>query len=129
MSTNHVFEMVTLIANIYPSTIKVKETISKDAVPVEEVKDLQDDEGTSKAIIGEDGETREGLLNEYSVGEVEVSKRDVECGGSNPSSGTDGEGGNLKEAGLEEVSGGNKGGVMHVCLKHKDSQKGWWLHK
>ena len=40
MSTNRVFEMVTLIANIYPSTIKVKETVSKDAVPIKEVEDL-----------------------------------------------------------------------------------------
>ena len=53
-------------------------------------------------MTGEDGEIREGLLDGYPVGEMEVSKGDIEHGGSNPSLGADGEGRDPKEASLEQ---------------------------
>ena len=52
MSADCVLEMVTLIANKYPTTVKMKETVSKDAAAVEEVVDLRDDKGVRKTTAG-----------------------------------------------------------------------------
>lgn len=104
--------MVTLIPNKNPSTIKVKETVSKDPPTVKEVVDLRDDEGSKKTIPGKDWELGEDVFDGGPVGKVNIPQGGVEGWGSEAGVGTSEKGREAEETCLEKVSGGNVGSVV-----------------
>jgi hypothetical protein len=48
VNSDLVLEMVSLVVNEYPTRVKTKKTVSMDATAIEEVMDVEENEGTSK---------------------------------------------------------------------------------
>jgi hypothetical protein len=121
--------MVSLIDNKYPTSVKMKETVSKDPTPVEEVVDLRDDKGVTKTKAGEDWEAGEDVFNWGPVAEMEVAKGGIKGGGRAAGAGADNEGWNSKESCLEEVCRGDEQSMVEMCLKGDNRREGGWLGK
>ena len=70
-----------------------------------------------------DGKGREEVPDEGSKRVVDVTKGDVVCGECESGTGTEYEGGDAEESGLEEVSGGDEGSMMGGALKCNDCRE------
>jgi hypothetical protein len=64
--------MVSLIVDKNPTTIKTKETVSKDTTTVEEVVDVENDEGTRETNTRRGGTTDEETFEGRPPGVVDV---------------------------------------------------------
>jgi hypothetical protein len=98
-------------------------TVSIDSPAVEEVVDLWDDKGAQKTKLDVGGEGREEFANGGPKGVVDVSKGDVVSGGHESGAGTEYEGGDAEESGLELVGGGDEGSVVGGALKSDDRRE------
>ena len=98
VNANRVLEMVSLVCNENATTIKLKETVSKNTASVEEVVDLGDDECGCKTATNVRGEPLEGGLDGVPEGEVDVAEGEVETGVGETGVGTDSDGGDVEEA-------------------------------
>ena len=101
----------------------MKETVSKDATVVEEVMDLRDDKGTSKAEASIKREGGKESFNRCSEGIVDVPKENIEGGFRETSIGAGGEGGDGEEAGLIGISWDNGAGMVGISLEREDRRK------
>ena len=63
--------------NVYPTTVKVKITVSIDNPAVEEVMNLRDNKGTQKPKLDVGGKGQEEVSDRGSKGVVDVAKGDV----------------------------------------------------
>ena len=122
-SPDGVFEIMSLIRNIYVRTVKMKTPVSKDTTPVEEVVDLRDDEGARKAETGVKREASKKSFKGSAIGVVDVPEGDVKGWLGVAGVGADGEGGDVEEAGLVGVGGDDSAGVMGVPLKLEDRRE------
>jgi hypothetical protein len=123
VSPDRVLEMVSLVVNKNPTTVKTKETVSKDAATVEDVVDVEDDEGTSKTNTCRGGTTDEETFEGRPPGVVDVAKGDVDGGWGVAGVGADGDRGDAEEAGLEEVGGRDMRDMVILSLKQDNSGK------
>jgi hypothetical protein len=98
-------------------------TVSIDRPPVEEVVDLWDDKGAQKTKLDVGGEGREEIPDGGSERVVDVTKGDVVGGGCKSGAGTEYEGGDAEESGLELVGGGDEGSMMGGALKCDDRRE------
>ena len=101
----------------------MKETVSKDVATVEEVVDLRDDEGSSKAEASIKREGSEELFNRCVEGIVDVPKGNIEGGFRETGVGAGGEGGDGEEAGLIGVGWDDGAGMMGISLEGEDRRK------
>jgi hypothetical protein len=115
--------MVSLVVNEYPTTVKTKKTVSMDTTTVEEVVDVKNDKGTCKTNARRGGTTDEETFDGRPPGIVGVPEGDVEGRWGVASEGTDSDGGNVEEAGLEEVSGREMRDVVILSLKRDNSRE------
>jgi hypothetical protein len=69
------------------------------------------------------GEGREEVADGGSKGVMDVPKGDVVGGGCETGAGTEYEGGDAEESGLEEVGGGDKGSMIGGALKCDDRRE------
>jgi hypothetical protein len=109
--------MVSLVVNEYPTRVKAKKTVSMHATTVEEVVDVEKDEGTSKTSTRQRGTTDKEMFDGGSPGVMGVAKGNVEGRRGVAGVGADGEWGDVEEAGLEEVSGRDIRDVVILSLK------------
>jgi hypothetical protein len=86
VSPDLVLEMVSLVVNEYLTRVKTKKTVSMDTTTIEEVVNVEEDEGTSKARKRQGGGAPEDVPEVGLPGVVGEAEGDVE------------------EAGLKEVS-------------------------
>jgi hypothetical protein len=105
VSSDLVLEMVSLVVNKYPTRVKTKKTVSMDAATVEEVVDVEEDEGTSKTRKRRGRGVAEDVAEVGAPRVVGVTEGYVEGWRGVAGIGADGEWGDVEEAGLEEVSG------------------------
>jgi hypothetical protein len=105
VSSDLVLEMVSLVVNKYPTRVKTKKTVSMDAATVEEVVDVEEDEGTSKTRKRRGRGVAEDVAEVGAPRVVGVTEGDVEGWRGVANVRADGEWGDVEEAGLEEVSG------------------------
>jgi hypothetical protein len=115
--------MVSLVVNEYPTRVKTKKTVSMDTATVEEVVNVEEDEGTSEASTSRRGRIGEETFEGRPPGVVGVAEGDVEGQGGVASVGTDGEWGDVEEAGLEEVSGRDICDVVILSFKRDHSRE------
>ena len=101
----------------------MKETVSKDAVAVEEVVDLRDDEGAGKAEASIKREGSEESFNGRTEGIVDVPKGNIDGGFRETGVGAGGEGGDGEEAGLIGVGRDDGAGMVGVSLEREDRHK------
>jgi hypothetical protein len=104
VSSDLVLEMVSLVVNEYPTRVKTKKTVSMDMATVEEVVDVEEDEGTSKTSTRRGRGAEEDVVEIGAPRVVGVTKGNVEGWQGVAGVGADGEWGDVEEAGLEEVS-------------------------
>jgi hypothetical protein len=123
ISVDWVVEIISLIDNIYPTTVKAKMTVSIDDPAVKEVVDLGDNEAIQKTKLNMDEEGREEFSDRGSKGVVDVAKRDVVGGRQEAGAGTKYKGGDAKESGLKLVGGGDERSMVGGPLKSDDSQE------
>jgi hypothetical protein len=115
--------MVSLVVNEYPTTVKTKKTISMDTTTVKEVVYVKDNEGTSKANARRGGTTDEETFDDRPPGVMGIAEGDVEGRQGVASKGTDGDGGDAEETGLEEVSGREMRDMIILSLKQDNSRE------
>jgi hypothetical protein len=115
--------MVSLVVNEYPTTVKTKKTVSMDTTTVEEVMYVEDNEGTSKANARRGGTTDEETFDGCPSSVVGITEGDVEGRRGVAGEGADGDGGNVEETGLEEVSGREMRDVVILSLKRDNSRE------
>jgi hypothetical protein len=113
--------MVSLIVDKNPTTIKTKETVSKDTTTVEEVVDVENDEGTSETNTRGGGTTDEETFEGRPPGVVDVAEGDVDGWWGVAGEGADGDRGDAEETGLEEVSGRDMRDMVVLSLKRDNS--------
>jgi hypothetical protein len=102
VSLDLVLEMVSLVVNEYPTRVKTKKTVSMDMTTIEEVVDVEEDEGASKTRKCRGRGAAEDVAEVGAPSVVGVAEGNVEGWRG---VGADGERGDVEEAGLEEVSG------------------------
>ena len=112
--------METLVCNVYRITVKAKATVNIDPTAVEEVEDLGDDEGVGETETNDGGMAEEGVTDRRTVRILNIPERGIVSGEREAGVSTDGEGRDVKEAGLEEVSGRDGAAVVGRDLKWKD---------
>jgi hypothetical protein len=115
--------MVSLVVNEYPTRVKTKKTVSMHAATVEEVVDVEDDEGTTKTSAYRGGTTDEETFEGRSPGVVGVAEGDVEGRRGVAGVGADGDGWDVEEAGLKEVSGRDVRDVIILSLKRDNRRE------
>jgi hypothetical protein len=115
--------MVALVENKNVSTVKTKMAVNIDEAAVEEVVDVGDDEGTSKAKTDVGGMAEEGVLNGGSEGVVDVAVGKIVGCGNKTGVGADGDRGDSKKVGLEEVDRADSSEVTGAGLERKDRRK------
>jgi len=120
VSPDLVLEMVSLVVNKYPTRAKAKKTVSMDTTTIEEVVNVEEDEGTSKAKERRGGGAPEdipevGLPSVVGEAEGDVEGRQGVAGVAGV--GADGERGDVEEAGLEEVSGHDMCDMIVLALE------------
>jgi hypothetical protein len=103
VNANRILEMISLVCKENTTTIKLKETISKNAASVKEVVYLGDDECGCEAATYMGGEPLEGGLDGVPEGKVDVPKGKVETGVDETSMGANSDGGDVEETGPEEA--------------------------
>jgi hypothetical protein len=123
VNANRVLEMVSLVCNKNAATIKLKETVSKNTTSVEEIVYLGDDERGCEAATYVGGESLEGGLDGVPEGKVNIAEGEVEARVDETGVGADSDGGDVEEAGPEEVSGSDERGVMGVSLEGEDRRE------
>ena len=107
----------------------MKETVSKNATAVEEVVDLQNDEGTGKAEASINREGREELFNGRAEGIVDVPKGNIEGGFRETGVGAGGEGGDEEEAGLIGIGWDDGTGMVGISFERENRRKGQGILK
>jgi hypothetical protein len=117
VNSDLVLEMVSLVVNEYPTRVKTKKTISMDATAVEEVVDVEEDEGTSKTSKCRGRGATEDVAEVGTPRVVGVTEGDVEGWRGVTGIGADGEWGDREEAGLEEVSGRDMRNMSVLALE------------
>jgi hypothetical protein len=109
--------MVSLVVNEYPTRVKTKKTVSMHTTTVEEVVEVEKDEGTSETSTRQKGTTDEETFDGGSPRVVGVTEGDVEGRRGVTGVGADGERGDAEEAGLEEVRGRDVRDVVILSFK------------
>jgi hypothetical protein len=109
--------MVSLVFNEYPTRVKAKKTVSMYTTTVEEVVDVEEDEGTSKTRKCRGRGTSEGVAEVGAPRVVGVTEGDVEGWRGVAGVGAEGERGDVEEAGLKEVSGCNVRDMSVLALE------------
>jgi hypothetical protein len=112
--------METLICNIYRITIKVKATVNIDPTAVKEVEDLGDDKGIGETEMNDGGMAEEGVMDRRMVRILNIPKRGIVGGEQEAGVSADGERQDVKEAGLEEIGGGDSAEVVGRDFKWED---------
>ena len=112
--------METLVCNVYRITVKAKATVNIDPTAVEEVEDLGDDEGVGETETNDGGMAEEGVTDRRTVRILNIPERGIVSGEREAGVSTDGEGRDVKEVGLEEVSGGDGAAVVGRDLEWED---------
>jgi hypothetical protein len=123
VNANRVLEMVSLVCNKNATTIKLKETVSKNTASVEEIVYLGNDERGCEAATYVGGESLEGGLDGVPEGKVNIAEGKVEAGVDETGVGADSDGGDVEETSPEEVSGGDERGVVGVSLESEDRRE------
>jgi hypothetical protein len=123
VSPDLVLEMVSLVFNEYPTRVKAKKTVSLYTTTVEEVVDVEEDEGTSKTSKCRGGGTAEDVAEVGTPSVVGVTEGNVEGWRGVAGVGTDGDWGNMEEAGLEEVSGRDMRDMSILALEGDHSRE------
>jgi hypothetical protein len=118
-----VLEMVSLVVNEYPTRVKVKKTVSMYTATVEEVVNVEEDEGTSKTKECQGGGALEDLFEGGSPSVVGVTEGDVKGWRGVTSIGTDSDWGDMEETGLEEVRGCDIHNMIILALEGDHSWK------
>jgi hypothetical protein len=121
-----VLAMVALVENMNISTVKTKPTVCVYPVPVKEVVDLCDDEGSCKTKSNVRGVLEERSAEGGPVSIANKSKRSVSVGFGVAGVGADDERGNPEEVGLECVGGRDEDVLMDVGLErdHRRENRG-----
>jgi hypothetical protein len=117
VNSDLVLEMVSLVVNEYPTRVKTKKTVSMDTAAVEEVVDVEEDEGTSKTRKRRGRGAAEGVAEVGAPRVVGVTEGDVEGWRGVAGVGAEGEWGDVEEAGLKEVSGRNVRDMSVLALE------------
>jgi hypothetical protein len=117
VSPDLVLEMVSLVVNEYPTRVKAKKTVSMDTTTIEEVVNVKEDEGTSKAKERRGGGAPEDIPEVGLPSVVGEAEGDVEGRQGVAGVGADGERGDVEEAGLEEVSGRDMCDMIVLALE------------
>jgi hypothetical protein len=112
-----------LVFNEYPTRVKAKKTVSMYMMTVEEVMDVKEDEGTSKTSKCRGGGMAEDVAKVGAPSVVGVTEGDVEGWRGVAGVGTDGEWGDVEEAGLEEVSGRDMRDMSILALEGDHSRE------
>ena len=120
-----VIKILSLIDNVYPTTIKAKMTISIDDPAIKKVMNLRNIEGTQKTKLDMGGKGRKEVSDKGSKGVVDVANGDIVGGKWEISAGTKYKGGDGEEPGLKLVSGDNEWSMVGVPFKCNDSQDSW----
>jgi hypothetical protein len=122
VSPDLVLEMVSLVFNEYPTRVKAKKTVSMYTTTVEEVVDVEEDEGTSKTRKCRGGGAAEGVAEVGAPSVVGVTEGNVEGWRGVAGVGAEGEWGDVEEAGLEEVSGCD---IRDMSILALEGDHGW----
>jgi hypothetical protein len=123
VSPDLVLEMVSLVFNEYPTRVKAKKTVSMYTTTVEEVVNVEEDEGTSKTRTHRGGSAAEGVAKVGSPSVVGVTKGNVEGWQGVAGVGAEGEWGDVEETGLEEVSGRDMRNMSVLALEGDHSRE------
>jgi hypothetical protein len=123
VSPDLVLEMVSLVFNEYPTRVKAKKTVSMYTTTVEEVVNVEEDEGTSKTRTRQGGSAVEGVAEVGSPSVVGVTKGNVKGWRGVAGVGAEGEWGDMEETGLEEVSGRDMRDMSVLALEGDHSQE------
>ena len=115
--------METLICNIYRITVKAKATVNIDPTAVKEVEDLGDNKGVGETETNDGGMAEEGVTDRRAIRILDIPERGIVSGEREAGVSTDGEGQDVKDAGLEEVSGGDGATVVGWDFKRKDRRE------
>jgi hypothetical protein len=115
--------MVSLVVNEYPTRVKTKKTVSMDTTTVEEVVDVEEDKGPSKARKRRGGGAPEDVPEVGSPSVVGVTKGDVKGRRGVTGVGADGERRDVEEAGLEKVSGRDMRDMIVLALEGDHSRE------
>jgi hypothetical protein len=115
--------MVSLVVNEYPTSVKMKKTVSMDTTTIEEVVNVEEDEGTSKARKRRGGGAPEDVPEVGSPSVVGIAEGDVKGRRGVAGVGADGERGDVEEAGLEEVSGRDMRDMIILALEGDHSRE------
>ena len=116
-----VVEIISLIDNVYPTTVKAKMTVSIDDLTIKEAVDLRNNEGFQKTKLDIGGEEWKEVLDGGSKRVVNIAKGDVIGGRWEAGVGVKYESEDAEESGLELVSGGDKWSMVGAPLKSDDS--------
>jgi hypothetical protein len=123
VNSDLVLEMVSLVVNEYPTRVKTKKTVSMDTAAVEEVVDVEEDEGTSKTRKRRGRGAAEGVAEVSAPRVVGVTEGDVEGWRGVAGVGAEGEWGDVEETGLEEVSGRDMRDMSVLALEGDHSRE------
>jgi hypothetical protein len=123
MSPDLVLEMVSLVFNEYPTRVKAKKTVSMYTMTVEEVVNVEEDEGTSKTRKRRGRGAAESVAEVGAPRVVGVTEGNVEGWWGVVGVGAEGEWGDVEEAGLKEVSGCNVRDMSVLALEGDHGQE------